>query len=173
MAKQRRRVKKAKAAIASLPPRRVKFTYDPDGTFEECNGEGRPLTEAEYAEGVYMGCPDHPRAGSQPDPTKPGTGYWICGRPGCGKALAPIDYEEYLAYYGNPDRHVYLGAICEEQCPTCGEWHEIESLWGIDFMDDSAEYLAINSDEWRPAAEARALPGYAGDVARQLAGEGQ
>lgn len=41
---------------------RIKFVVDPDAQFEECNGEARPLTEDEYRENPYRGCPMHPRS---------------------------------------------------------------------------------------------------------------
>src|SRR4029453_15521147 len=33
---------------------RVRFVHDDDAEFEECNGQARPLTEAEYAEHSYQ-----------------------------------------------------------------------------------------------------------------------
>ncbi len=131
---------------------RVRFVIDEDHHFEECNGEPRPLTAAEYAENVYRGCTRHPRRHCDCSQE-----YW-----------ADISYEEYRAYYGNPDRHVYLGCVVDRLCAACGHWEKgIASVWGIDFMDDAPEYDAINVDQPIPADEAIRLPGYAGDVARE------
>jgi hypothetical protein len=158
----------------------VRFVYDPDSSFEECNGEARPLTEAEYAENSYRGCPDHPRAGSRviDASISPNiVGCAVCGR----RDYAEISYAEYLAYYGNPEKHVYLGCIVEAQCPCCSAWTaEGSSLWGIDMMtDDPALHrVAIGTlrdrvaqGEWLTPAEALALPGYLAEVARELLGE--
>ncbi len=84
--------------------------YDPDAQFEECNGEARPLTETEYAENYY-----NDKQGNR------------------------VSYADYLAYQGNPDRHVYLEIIREDKCPCCGSWVSGGSLCRIDFMDDDKE----------------------------------
>lgn len=152
------------------PVLRVKFTIDESSSFEECNGESRPLTEAEYEGNKYRGCPLHPRAGSKVvnKRTKPPTvGCAVCGN----TKYEDIPYAEYLEYYGNPEAHVYLGCIVEKQCQCCQSWTDAGSVWGIDFMIDSPEYNAINVDEWLTAAEARNLPGYAGEVAREQMNE--
>lgn len=122
---------------------RYRFTIDPDGTFEESNGEPRPLTPDEYAGNQYM-------------------------RDG-----VPVPYEEYRAYYGNPDRHIYLGLIEETRCPCCGGWKETNSLWRIDMMDDDPVLTAITLDKRLDSATASALPGYAGELVRDMQQEGQ
>lgn len=116
---------------------RYRIEYDPDASFEECNGEGRPLTEEEYAENSYQACPDHPRAGTKVISVGPPQvqGCAICGR----TDYETIPYEEYLQYYGNPDRHVYLQIIRQDRCPCCDSWVDGDSLSGIDFMDDNPE----------------------------------
>lgn len=115
---------------------RVKFVYDEDAQFEECNGENRPLTSEEYAENEYL---EH------------------------GK---PVPYDRYLEYYGNPDRHVYLGCIAQRQCSCCEEWVNAASVWGIDFMDDSPELKAlIIGNHYYTPQEVLVLPGYVRDVA--------
>lgn len=125
----------------------VRIVDDMEACFEECNGQPRPLTEAEYAENAYM---DGDRR---------------------------IPYAEYLEYYGNPARHVYLGIIVEERpigcgCDDddiCGHWDTLDSLWGIDLMyDDPCAQQATG--ERLSIAEARALKGYLGDVVRDLIG---
>lgn len=148
---------------------RVKFVYDHDATFEECNGESRPLTEVEYAENQYYGCPDHPRGfrGSKgSDTTVPGyPGKGLCA---CGKVYAPIPYAEYLAYYGNPEMHTYLGYVVQDQCKCCGEWKTTDSLWNIDFMIDAPELSAITFDTWISMRDALKLPGYLGDLMKEI-----
>lgn len=145
---------------------RYKFIHDDDATFEECNGEERPLTEAEYADNVYRACPAHPRAGScfTTWKGKTVTGCATCSNP----EYVDIPYSEYLAYSGNPDRHVYLSLIQETQCPCCNAWKVTDSLHGIDFMDDSPEYHAVQLDTWMDAATASALPGYLGELVREM-----
>lgn len=166
---------------------RVKFVYDTDAQFEESNGEARPLTEAEYKDNEYYACPVHTRGDKSADLQENGIGTCMRpvaqsdedaanSRPGaapavCGKRYAPIPYDEYLAYYGNPDRHVYLGVIVEKQCGECHKWSVAGSLWHIDFMDDSREYLRTNLDHYYTPEEAIALPGYAGDVAGEVLSE--
>lgn len=89
--------------------------------------------------------------------------------PNGGEALT---YEEYCKYYGNPDRHVVLGAILEEKCPTCGSWHDapgMASLWGIDFMDDDKE--AQYAGETVEGEDFGTLPGYLAEVVRDLMSE--
>ena len=112
---------------------RYRVDYDPDYQFEECNGKARPLTAEEYAENVYRACPDHPRAGTKVIALGPPQvqGCEICGR----TDYADIPYEEYLAYYGNPDRHVGLFIEREDQCPCCLQWAPGGTLSGIDMMD--------------------------------------
>lgn len=120
------------------PAFRVRFQYDEDARFEECNGEPRPLTEEEYAENGYL------------------------------KDGQPIPYAEYLAYYGNPDRHVYLLAHAQRRCPCCGEWGADEYLGSIDNMDDSPELLAITIGEFITPAAALELPGYLRECATEM-----
>ena len=152
------------------PEFRVRFVSDDDSQFEECNGGSLPLTEDEYAENTYRACPKHPRAGStvvDASTNPPTVGCAICGE----TAYADIPYPEYLAYYGNPDAHVYLGCIVEKACQACGHYENAESAWGIGFMIDSREYDAIAIGEWMTPEAATGLPGYAGDVARDLLAE--
>lgn len=147
---------------------RYRFVSDDEAQFEECNGESRPLTRAEYAENSYRACPDHPRAGTKVITFGPPQiqGCAICGN----TKYADIPYNEYLRYYGNPERHVYLGLIQETVCPCCNSWKVTDSLWRIDFMDDSAEYRAVQLDRNYTAEKARALPGYLGELVREMGG---
>jgi hypothetical protein len=115
---------------------RIRFEYDDLASFEECNGEARPLTEEEYADAQYM------------------------------KDGVPVPYAEYLDYYGNPDRHVYMRAVLESKCVCCGSWSVVDSLHSIDFMDDSPETCAI--DRTFSARELAAVPGYLQDIARDM-----
>ena len=162
-----------KTKTATKTAIRVRFVIDQDAQFEECNGEARPLTEEEYAENAYQACPLHPRAGTKVidigGKGKPQIqGCAICGN----TKYEDVPYAEYLAYYGNPDAHVYLRCETQKQCPTCGGWQATGiSLWGIDFMQDSRELNSINVDEWMDEATAATLPGYAGEVAREQINE--
>ena len=131
---------------------RVRFVYDEDASFKECNGESRPLTEEEYAANYYN---RSARPGETPTVTTSGPG------------LVRVSYAEYLAYYGNPDRHVYIGALLDSLCPHCGVWKlGVESLWNIDCMDDNPEVQCIGQtyeqDRWD------AIPGYLREVANEL-----
>jgi hypothetical protein len=119
---------------------RVQFVIDDDARFEECNGESRPLTAAEYRENQYL---------------RDGT---------------PVPYAEYLRYYGNPDRHVYLACIVQKQCHCCSSWPIVGSLCNIDNMDDSPEYRAITLDKWY-APDDPAIVGYLREVAAELIAE--
>lgn len=166
---------------------RVKFVYDDDATFEESNGEARPMTEEEYKGAEYYACPIHTRGDKSADTHVNGVGTCMRpiaqsdedtanARPGhtpavCGRQYAPIPYDEYLAYYGNPERHVYLACIVEKQCHCCGKWTVGSSLWRIDFMDDNREYLETHLDHWYTPEDAVALPGYAGSVAGEVLSE--
>ena len=89
--------------------------YDDEAVFEECNGESRPLTEDEYAKNQYI------------------------------EDGEPISYPDYLAYYGNPDRHVYLYVRREDKCPHCSIWQAGGALYRIDFMDDGKEASYIGT----------------------------
>jgi len=149
---------------------RVRFVLDEDHQFEECNGEARPLTKAEYAGNEYRACPDHPRAGTKvvdwgaaPDKSQQVQGCAVCGR----TDYQDIPYEEYRAYYGNPDRHVYLQLEVQKGCPCCGAWHHVGGLGGIDFMDDAKELDAISLGDWIAEADVNTLPGYLREVAEE------
>ena len=113
---------------------RFVIDYDHEAAFEECNGQRRPLTELEYADAQYW----------QND--------------------QPVSYPDYLAYYGNPDRHVYLSIRRQDRCPHCGTWITTDSLGGLDFMDDQPEASFIGTYTLDQ------LPGYLHDVAQDLEG---
>lgn len=149
---------------------RVQFVYDYDAQFEESNGEARPLTKAEYKNNVYLGCPVHPRSSERANVTN---GHADCGE--CGLPYADIPYDEYLAYYGNPERHVYLGCIVETRCTCCGMWKRAASLWGIDVMDDDLELASLpigDNNFTYPLTPGRVLndpdASYLAGVAREL-----
>lgn len=55
--------------------------------------------------------------------------------------MLTLTYEEYCKYFGNPDRHVVLSVVLEQQCDM-EHWHTAASVCGIDFMDDSPEVEA-------------------------------
>jgi len=92
-----------------------------------------------------------------------------------------IPYDEYCDYYGNPDRHVVLGAILEKAipaCACCGHKARVEtvgSVWGIDVMDDDPALTQINIGEIglrasgsRYALDDANLAGCLKDVAEEL-----
>jgi hypothetical protein len=135
-----------------MPRYRVRFVTDPDASFEECNGEARPLSEEEYSQNQYFNT----------------------------ETNTPIEYARYLDYYGNPDRHVYLGAILQRQCEVCSVWSEAGSLWNIDCMDDQPEPAIVskhdrtfgNSSQYFDCdTEIDAIPGYLREVTRDLLSE--
>jgi hypothetical protein len=106
---------------------RLRYAIDDLASFEECNGEGRPLTEAEYAENQYMRLVDPAGASDGP--------------------RVPVTYAEYLAYYGNPDRHVYVELQVQQQCNACDGWHTVGSLGNIDLMDDDPALREVEIGE--------------------------
>lgn len=108
------------------PSYRIRFVEDPDATFEESNGEPRPLTAAEYAGNEYL------RDGQ------------------------PIPYDEYLAYYGNPDRHCYLMTEIETTCGCCKRPARVIGTGHIDFMDDSPELAHVGT--WYTPEQVERLP---------------
>ncbi len=148
---------------------RVRFVIDQDAEFEECNGERRQLPEREYAkEGPFRGCPDHPRAGTRvitfgiaPDNSQQVQGCAICSR----TDYQDIPYDEYLAWYGNPEKHVYLCCEVQKQCGSCGHWECIAGTGGIDFMENAEELSAV--DRWFTEGEIAQMPGYLREVARE------
>lgn len=97
---------------------RIRFIFDENAQFEECNGEARPLTAQEYKDNPYM------RDGQV------------------------VPYEQYLQYEGNPKRHVYLGCEVQTRCACCGQWKPAVSLWNIDMMDDAIEYRCCPIGTW-------------------------
>lgn len=173
--------KPAKIAKSTNVEYRVRFLRDTDARFEECNGEARPLTEAEYLkEGQYMACPVHPH-GDKSNDRRQGGKAW-CGQTlhvgagkVCGREYAPVPYADYLAYYGNKDRHRYIGVVVETQdnvCTHCGRgdgWQTTPGLWNIDLMDDGVEWLFIRRRLNEPirAALVSSLPGYLAVVAKE------
>ena len=148
---------------ARKPAYRVRFVIDEDARFEECNGEARPLTEEEYAENVYRCCPDHPRAGTKVVQWEPKQiqGCNLCER----TDYRDVTYDEYRAYYGDPDRHVYVRSEVEQQCPCCNSWDYVTGLGSIDLMDDSPELR--NLDEWYEEDQLDQVVGYLGEIARE------
>lgn len=134
------------------PNLRVQWVYDHDGqnSQESPVGGNLPESETEYLK----------------NPVTPGGG-------------PAISYAEYCEYYGNPDRHLVLACLLQRQCPCCETWKDVGSLWGIDFMDDSPEIQKLyvtsldhdHDQHYYSEAEAIALPGYPGEVARELIAE--
>lgn len=153
---------------------RVAFVKDRDAKFEECNGQRRPLTETEYAENQYRGCPDHMRAGSKVVDASVSPNIVVCAE--CGrdsKEWIDIPYAEYRAYHGNPTMHRYIGTIVESQ-EGIGDWTVVASVWGSDFMRDDPALKAVTITEaervdlhYYTVEQALALPGYFADLARE------
>lgn len=144
---------------------RVRFVVDEEYRFEECHGEARPLTEEEYRENEYCACPEHPRAGSGVVGAAMGRVMVGCRR--CGRGdYAPIPYEEYLRYYGNPERHVYVRCEVQRQCTCCQKWTYAGGTGGIDLMDDDGDLRVLG--EWLSEQQIKDLGlGYLGEVARE------
>lgn len=130
--------------MTTTPTYRVRFVVDSEAQFEESNGESRPLTREEYANNEY-----NDKQGNK------------------------IGYAEYLRYYGNAERHVYLGCELQKQCECCGLFKTVQSLWNIDCMDDNPEYLHAQLDHWYSFGEVKADPkfGYLGEIAKELVTE--
>lgn len=127
---------------------RMKFEDDLDYEHETPSGAPLPGSKKDYDESPIMELID-----PKDDPE---TG-----------ARRPVPYHEYVKYWGNPERHRAVIAILERQCAECHTWHVLETLGGIDLMDDHAECRAIGRMYTGPQ-EFAAIPGYLGDVAREL-----
>ncbi len=74
-----------------------------------------------------------------------------------------LSYKEYCAYYGDPERHIMLWVAVEHQCAHCGESRVVESLSGIDLMEDDPWTVGVFA-----ADLAVKLGGYLGQVCREL-----
>lgn len=74
-----------------------------------------------------------------------------------------VPFEDYMKYYGDYNRHVVLVCDVEKQCVHCGEWSHVQSVGGVDFMDDDHWETGTFTEE-----EALALRGYQADVAKDL-----
>lgn len=81
-----------------------------------------------------------------------------------------IPYAEYLQYWGNPLRILGLSVYLDRECPCCRHWDRgVESLHGIEVMDDSPEADAIDVT----TGDLETLPGYLREVARELLREAE
>lgn len=146
---------------------RVKVIIDKDARFEECNGEPRPLTEAEYAENSYRGCLAHLGGPSHTDP--PNSGLGVCDV--CGGKFEDVPYAMYRAYYGNPRKHIHLAVLVETLALPTGDWKPAGSLWGIDFMRDNPEAHRRFRDRWFSPEQVQTWPGYLKMVACEVLDE--
>lgn len=76
-----------------------------------------------------------------------------------------LTFEDYQRTVGNPDHHVTLMAVCEEECPQCGEWKVVDSLHNIDFLIDddfrTGTFTASNLDR---------LSAYQREIAEEMLG---
>lgn len=55
----------------------------------------------------------------------------------------PVPFEDYMKYWGDPNRHTVLSVLVQEECSHCGSWTTKESLWGVDFMDDDTFFVGM------------------------------
>ena len=76
----------------------------------------------------------------------------------------PISYAEYLAYYGNPERHVYLMSEVEKACRCCHTYSYAGGTGYIDFMNDDPALAEVGI--WYTPAEAERL-GHLREIALQ------
>lgn len=72
-------------------------------------------------------------------------------------------FEEYMAYWGDVERHVALSATVESQCECCNSWVIKDSLGDIDFMDDDHYEIGTFTEE-----EISNIKGYCKEVAEEL-----
>jgi hypothetical protein len=148
--------------IARVRPEeyRVRWVYDPEPDLENPSGSPLPGPESEY-----VGNEIHELIDRGDDPQT--------GR----RRVVP--YAEYCRYWGNPERHTVLACLVERACGACDAWEQVASLGHIDFMDDDREILGLNighvdrahRSEYYTAEQASQLPGYVGEVARDLLDE--
>jgi hypothetical protein len=134
-------------ATDTTQAKRIYFVYDDDYQHETPSGKPLPGTEVDYlCDGPY----------NRPDGS-------------------PLPYAEYVAYSGNPDRHIVLGAIVQTRCSCCKHWADAGSLWGIDLMDDDPALQGIHistlNDRLPACYELVDLTGYLAEIARDLCAE--
>lgn len=126
------------------PEYRVRVIYDPDYVPEGCNGGPLPEPQAVYE-------------------ANPITVSGLAGR------TRNATYKEYCQYYGNPERHVGLAVLVYRKCTCCEHWEKgVQSLWGIDCMDDNLEVTQTLIGKAYTETDARALPGYLGQIVGEL-----
>lgn len=77
-----------------------------------------------------------------------------------------VPFDDYMTYWGNPERHVMLMALVEKECEHCGSWTVVGSLGNIDFMDDQPWETGTFSED-----EAVKLRGYQGECSKELLDE--
>jgi hypothetical protein len=141
---------KRKVQPKPKPEYRIRVIEDSDYTPDGCDGKPLPEAEATYTANpvmVLINPADDPTTGKRRKKT----------------------YAEYLKYDGNPERHIGLAVLLDRRCPCCGEWKDgVQALWGIDFMDDSPEYLKTSLSKPYAVSELANVPGYLAEVAREL-----
>lgn len=145
---------------------RYRVGTDLDFQLDECDGGAMPMSPERYKGNECRACPQHPRAGTKVldlgGDGRPQAGCAVCGN----TEYAPVPYEEYVAYYGNPERHIGLFVVREDQCPCCQSWVEGGALYGIDVMDDNPE--AAFTGDGHDTYTREELPGYLQEVADEL-----
>jgi len=86
-----------------------------------------------------------------------------------------LTHDDYCRYWGNPDRHLGAGVTVERLQAEDRDWVSMGGVWGIDLMDDSPEADVVPGEDHRPRYfyPDAMPPGYLGEVARRLLGDGR
>jgi len=78
---------------------------------------------------------------------------------------APLSFEEYMQFHGNPKRHIVLNAIVQHKCcEHCGRWLMIVWLANIHFMDTDTFFIGTVNAE----SIAEEMEGYQLNVSRRM-----
>lgn len=57
----------------------------------------------------------------------------------------PLSFEDYMLSYGDPQRHVFLRCVVEEQCEHCNSWVTKGSVGNVDFMDTEQYFEGVTT----------------------------
>lgn len=141
--------------MMQIPQYRVRVDYETEPDLHTPEGEALPGSEAAYLANPYRVPADYPRV--RPRPEDGGVGY------------RDMTWEEYLAYYGDPNRHTVVAVSVQQQCPHCGEWKDAGALYNIDMMDDDRELDRVAMGQWEPVhVGIDQRRGHLADVAKEL-----
>jgi hypothetical protein len=80
----------------------------------------------------------------------------------------PVPFEEYMQFWGDPNRHVMLLALVQRVCPTCGQWETIDSLGNVDFMDTASWFVGSVMAEELDGPHQPAMEEYQLELTREL-----